>query len=101
MVRGELNSKSDANSSKGSIASKASIGTVCATAFTQSELAVFRVFRRFLMTPGRMLCFTPAEQATLGKALTSLTRQTLLNAEQFPGSYSLTRAGFLAMRSTN
>ena len=62
--------------------------------------AVLNAFRKYLMAPGQMLCFTSAELVTLGDALARLSRNGLLIPEGFPGSYSLTRAGYVAMRKT-
>ena len=62
-----------------------------------SEQRVLRTFRRFLMTPGQMLCFygpnLEQEKATLER----LAGKELLVKETFKGGYSLTRAGFVAM----
>ena len=66
--------------------------------FSQPERRVFRKFRQFLMTPGQMLCFFGADLERHSTALRSLTDKKLLDKEQFKGAYSLTQAGFEAMR---
>ncbi len=63
-----------------------------------TDHAVLNAFRRYLMAPGKMLCFTAPEVVTLGDSLALLTHKGLLVAERFPGSYSLTKAGFKAMQ---
>ena len=66
--------------------------------FSQPEKRVFRKFRQFLMTPGQMLCFFGAELEKHRTALRTLTDKKLLDKEQFKGAYSLTQAGFEAMK---
>lgn len=62
-----------------------------------SEQRVLRTFRRFLMTPGKMLCFY-GPNLKQGKAtLELLTDKELLVKEKFKDGYSLTQAGFAAM----
>ncbi len=63
-----------------------------------SEQRVLRTFRRFLMTPGQMLCFYGPDLKKQDKAtLELLTDKELLVKEKFKGGYSLTQAGFAAM----
>jgi hypothetical protein len=65
---------------------------------SQSEKSVFRRFRQFHMTPGRMLCFFGPDLERHRTALQAMTEKELLVKEQFKGAYSLTRAGFAAMK---
>jgi hypothetical protein len=65
---------------------------------TPNDKAVLRVFRDFLMTTGQMLCFYGNDLDRHKPALASMTERRLLNAERFPGGYSLTPSGFEAMQ---
>jgi hypothetical protein len=69
-----------------------------ASSLSPSERAVLRVYRRFLIQPGQMLCFYGPELARLGDSLAQLTRKRLLVRERFKGAFSLTEAGFRAMK---
>jgi hypothetical protein len=62
------------------------------------EHAVLRLFRRYLMTPGKMLCLSTADLEAFHAPLAQLTDRGLLVAETFRGGYSLTETGFAAMR---
>ncbi len=62
------------------------------------ERELLQTFRRFLMSPGQMLCFAGPDLAHYRDALARLTDRGLLVAESFPGGYSLTHAGFNVMR---
>ncbi len=62
------------------------------------ECAVLAVFRRYLMSPGKMLCFTNPQLSSLQEPLAQLLGKGLLVQESFPGAYSLTETGFTAMR---
>jgi len=55
-------------------------------------------FRQFLVTPGKMLCFYGPNLKKYQGALELLTEKELLVEEKFLGGYSLTHAGFQAMR---
>ncbi len=66
---------------------------------TKSEQRVLRTFRNFLVTPGQMLCFHGPELKKYRTALNELTEKEFLVKEQFRGGYSLTRAGFHAMKT--
>ena len=66
--------------------------------FKASEARVFRTFRQYLMTPGRMLCFSGPDLQRDAATLQLLTDKGLLVKEKFNGGYSLTRAGFAAMK---
>jgi hypothetical protein len=67
--------------------------------FSQSEKSVFLKFRQFRITPGKMLCFFGQDLEKHRRALETLTDMELLEKEQFKGAYSLTRAGFEAMKT--
>ncbi len=64
-----------------------------------SEKTVLRTFQQYLITPGKMLCFTGPSLEKHSAALQELTEKDLLVKEQFKGAYSLTRAGIQAMRT--
>jgi hypothetical protein len=64
---------------------------------TTGEQRVLRTFRRFLMTPGQMLCFYGPNLKQNRTALQQLIDKELLVKEQFKGAYSLTEEGFVAM----
>jgi hypothetical protein len=66
---------------------------------SQSERHVFRRFRQFLMVPGQMLCFVGPDLEKYKPALQTMTEKNLLVKEQFKGAYSLTQAGFEAMKT--
>lgn len=59
---------------------------------------LYATFRRFLMSPGQMLCFAGPDLAYFRDALSRLTESGHLVAEAFPGGYSLTHKGFSVMR---
>ena len=62
-----------------------------------SEQRVLRTFRRFLMIPGQMLCFSGPNFKRDKATLTAMTDRELLVKEGSKGGYSLTRTGFAAM----
>lgn len=62
------------------------------------ERKVLSIFRQFMMSPGRMLCFSSADESTYQIPLTALAAKGLLVPEKFRGGYSLTENGFDAMR---
>ena len=64
---------------------------------TTSEQRVLRTFRRFLMIPGQMLCFSGPNLKQDKATLTRMTDKELLVEEKFKGGYSLTPTGFAAM----
>lgn len=66
---------------------------------SRSEKSVLRTFREYLVTPGQMLCFNGPNLEKYRPALRQLTQRDLLVKEQFHGAYSLTRAGFKAMKT--
>lgn len=66
---------------------------------TEPEQRVLRTFRQFLMTPSRMLCFSGPDLERNRTGLKRLTERDFLVVESFRGGYSLTQAGFDAMRA--
>ena len=62
-----------------------------------SEQRVLHTFRKFLMTPGQMLCFSGPNLEQDEAILELLTERELLVKEKFKGGYSLTPAGFAFM----
>ena len=50
------------------------------------------------MTPGKMLCFSGPDLDRYRADLNRMTDKKLLVKDKFKGGYSLTRAGFLAMK---
>ena len=65
------------------------------------EVHILAVFRKYLMTPGRMLCLNNTDIGTMKRSLDKLIAAGLLIPEDFKGSYSLTRSGFNAMNELN
>lgn len=65
---------------------------------SKPEQRVFRSFQQYLMTPGQMLCFSGPDLSRDLPALSLLTEKKLLIKEKFEGGYSLTKAGFAAMK---
>ena len=63
-----------------------------------TEVSVLEIFRRFRMSPGQMLCFSRSDVETFHMPLTQLANNGMLVAEKFHGGYSLTPAGFAAMK---
>ena len=63
-----------------------------------AEQRVFQHFRDFLMTPGKMLCFSGPNLERSRPTLKLLTQKKLLVKEKFNGAYSLTKEGFAAMQ---
>jgi hypothetical protein len=64
---------------------------------TVGEVNILAVFKKYLMTPGRMLCLNNTEIGTMKRSLDKLIAAGLLTPEDFKGSYSLTRSGFNVM----
>ena len=67
------------------------------TLLSTSEQRVLHTFRRFLMTPGQMLCFYGPNLDQNKATLERLADKDLLIKEKFKGGYSLTSAGYAAM----
>ena len=64
-----------------------------------SEKSVLRTFREYMVSPGKMLCFFGPNLEKYKSALQKLTERDFLVKEQFKGAYSLTDAGFEAMKT--
>ena len=54
-------------------------------------------FRKYLMTPGKMLCLSSSDLEDLKLPVAQLVKKELLVAEKYQGGYSLTKFGFAAM----
>ena len=65
---------------------------------TTSERRVLQTFHEYLMTPGKMLCFSGPNLERYAADLNRLTDKKLLVREKFKGGYSLTKGGFAAMK---
>jgi hypothetical protein len=65
-----------------------------------AEQAVLSVFEKFMVSPGEMLCFHGPMELEHGASLRRLIEQKLLVKEQFKDGYSLTDAGYVAMRQS-
>ncbi|REJ67247.1 MAG: hypothetical protein DWQ31_11770 [Planctomycetota bacterium] len=66
---------------------------------TKSEERVLRVYRKFMMSPGQMLCFNGPDLKRNENALHNLMNKDMLIKERFKGGYSLTQEGYAAMKS--
>ncbi len=67
---------------------------------SKPERRVLSTFREYLMSPGRMLCFSGPNLERDHPALQLLAEKKLLEKERFKGAYSLTQAGFAAMKES-
>ena len=67
--------------------------------FSKSELRVFDHFRRYLMTPGNMLCLSGLEIESMRDGLDGLVKRRMLVPEGIRGAYCLTPDGFDVMRA--
>jgi len=65
---------------------------------SQAEHSVLSVFRKYLMTPGKMLCIGGSDLEAFKMPLTQLTNKGMLIAEKYQSGYSLTEVGFAAMK---
>jgi hypothetical protein len=65
---------------------------------SNSEETVLLTFRQYLMTPNKMLCFYGPTLEQNEAALESLLAKDMLVRESFNGAYSLTNAGYAAMK---
>lgn len=63
-----------------------------------SEQRVLRTYREYLIEPGEMLCFSGPSLEQNRVTLERLSDKQLLLKEKFKGGYSLTRAGYAAMK---
>jgi len=66
---------------------------------TTAEQSVLKVFRQFLIGQGEMLCFQGPLWEKHKTSLRQLTERDYLFQESFKGGYSLTKAGFVAMKT--
>lgn len=65
-----------------------------------SEQRVLEEFRHFLMTPGKMLCFSGPNLDRFAADLNRMVDKKLLVRESFKGAFSLTKAGYAVMKSS-
>ena len=68
--------------------------------FTAEEHSILNVFRKYLMTPGEMLCIGNPDLNRYAQSLARLVDRGLLVAEKRRGGYSLTESGFAAMKDS-
>lgn len=66
-----------------------------------NDQLVLDAFRRYLVTPGEMLCFHGKWLEEHGETLRHLTAIDLITKEHFSGSYSLTDAGYTLIQETD
>ena len=66
---------------------------------SSADQTVLDVFRRYLVTPGEMLCFHGTWLDDHRDSLRHLTARKLITKDQFKGGYSLTEAGFAAVQN--
>ena len=59
---------------------------------------MLQTFREYLMTPGKMLCFSGTDLERFRSDLNRMADKKLLVKDKFKGGYSLTKAGFEAMK---
>lgn len=62
-----------------------------------AERQVLDTYRKYLITPGQMLCFSGPDWERNKQTLEHMSSRELLSKESFHGGYSLTQAGFAAM----
>ena len=65
---------------------------------SNSEQRVLQTFHEYLMTPGKMLCFSGPDLERFRADLNRMADKKLLVKDKFKGGYSLTKAGFEAMK---
>lgn len=65
---------------------------------SRREQTVLNTYRRYLIKPGQMLCFSGPDLERHRTTLEQLSDKELLEKESFKGGYSLTPAGFSAMK---
>lgn len=73
--------------------------TEATSSLSPEQLEVLSVFRKFRTSPGQMLCFSSSDIVVFRMPLAELADNGLLIAEKFQGGYSLTQAGFAAIRN--
>ncbi len=62
-------------------------------------MTVLRTFLQYQVTPGKMLCFFGPNLTKHKAAFDTLTKKDMLVKENFKGAYTLTHAGFAAMKT--
>ena len=62
-----------------------------------AERALLSIFRKYLMTPGEMLCLGSSDLEAFKMPLVQWTNGGMLVADRYQGGYSLTEVGFAAM----
>lgn len=62
-----------------------------------AERRVLDTYQEYLITPGKMLCFSGPNLERDKVTLELMSEKKLLAKESFGGGYSLTRSGFIAM----
>ena len=62
------------------------------------EQSVLRTYRKYMIKPGQMLCFSGPDLERHKATLERMSKSELLVKESFKGGYSLTPAGFSAMK---
>jgi predicted transcriptional regulator len=65
---------------------------------SDGEANILAVFRKYLMTPGQMLCLSNTDAIAMQSSLDKLVSAGLLSPEDFKGGYSLTKSGFDVMK---
>lgn len=65
---------------------------------TSAEAHVLDTFAEYLMPPEQMLCLVNADVPEVKRALHHLVSRGWLTVQNFKGGYSLTVAGFYAMK---
>ncbi len=65
---------------------------------SDDETRVLRIFSRYLMSAGKMLCLSGPELVSHRESLDKLVDAGLLVPESYKGAYSLTNSGFEAMK---
>ncbi|RMF43702.1 MAG: hypothetical protein D6753_04460 [Planctomycetota bacterium] len=64
---------------------------------TDNEIKILRVFRKYLMSPGQVLCLSNTDVGSKKAGLQEMIADGLLVAESVRDGYSLTRRGYRAM----
>lgn len=67
---------------------------------SNSEKRVLRTYREYHIRPGQMLCFSGQDLERHRTTLEQMSDKELLVKETFKGGYSLTQAGFSAMKQS-
>ncbi|MCA9128513.1 MAG: hypothetical protein KDB22_15605 [Planctomycetales bacterium] len=75
----------------------ASNSITTSNSITAGEIRVLKIFRQYLMTPGRMLCLSNVGIDSMQAVLRKMIEAGLIVPDDFKGAYSLTRSGYEAM----